>query len=81
MCEGADGGGAASAGEQAADSDARPSTTTAGKVRPGFTRRGSFATTFVRLHSRSSVLLTERHISIQTKLEGLEMLVDLDGGE
>lgn len=25
--------------------------------------------------------LTERHISIQTKLEGLEMLVDLNGGE
>lgn len=29
----------------------------------------------------TSVLPTERHVSIQTKLEDLEMLVDLTGGE
>jgi len=29
---------------------------------------------------KSSVSVSERHVSIQTTLEGLEMLVDLNGG-
>lgn len=90
LCEGGVAVVAPSAAEQTVkdettpDSDSKPSTTTAGGFLEAVCvyRGGCSFTHFCNSCHQSLVSVqTERHISIQTKLEGLEMLVDLNGGE
>lgn len=89
VCEGCDGGNASSTGDQvtkqeteddlAADNDVKPSTTTIGNLALSL-----WLAVRLNLEIRYDKCfddLTERHISIQTTLDGLESLVDLNGGQ